>query len=325
MSILKKSLISIAGAIAIASAYPACAQKYPSETIKVVVPWPPSGIVDIAGRVIGQVLQADLGQAVIIENKPGAGGMIGADVVAKSDPNGYTLLLTSTGLNMNAALGRKLSVDISKAYEPIRIVAWAPSILVAHPGLNLKSVKDLVQMAKSKPGQMTYASAGTGSPAHFAAEMFASAVGIKVIHVPYKGAPAAMNDQIAGRIDFHFANATVGLPQIKAGKVTGLAITADKRSPLAPDVPTMAEAGYPDFKAGQWLGYFAPAETPRSVVDRLSAAIGKALMSPNVKIAFERQAMEIDADSTPDSFSALMKSDLERWQGVVKASGIKLD
>lgn len=325
MSMLKHSLISIAGAIAITAAYPACAQKYPNETIKVVVPWPPSGIVDIAGRVIGQVVQADLGQPVIIENKPGAGGMIGADVVAKADSDGYTLLLTSTALNMNAALGRKMSVDISKAFEPIRIVAWAPSILVAYPGLHLKSVKDLVQLAKSKPGQMTYASAGTGSPAHFAAEMFASAVGIKVVHVPYKGAPAAMNDQIAGRIDFHFANATVGLPQIKAGKVTALAITADKRSPLAPDVPTMVEAGYPDYKAGQWLGYFAPAGTPRGIVDRLATAISKALTNPDVKSALERQAMEIDADSTPDSFSALMKTDLARWQGVVKASGIKLN
>ncbi len=325
MPTFRSLLVATTGAVALAAAAHAGAQEYPTKPIKVVVPWPAGGIVDIAGRVIGEKAQAELGQPMVIENKPGAGGMIGADLVARAEPDGYTLALTSTALNMNAALGRKLSVDVSKAFEPIRIVAWAPSILVAYPGLNLKSVADLVALAKSKPGELTYASAGNGSPAHFAAEMFRSVVGIDIIHVPYKGAPPAMNDQIAGRVTFHFANATVALPQIKAGKVTALAITAEKRSPLVPDVPTMAEAGYPDFKASQWLGYFAPAGTPRAVVDKLAAAIGKAVADPEVRAALERQAMEIDATSTPDSFSALMQPDLARWQNVVKTANIKIN
>ena len=322
---MKTIFSSIAATIAFAAASEVCAQEYPAKPIMVIVPWPASGIVDIAARAIGQKVQAELGQPMIIDNKPGAGGMIGADIVARAAPDGYTLLLTSSGLNMNAALGQKISKDVATAFAPIRAVAWAPSILVAYPGLKLASVKDLVAMAKSKPGKMSYASAGIGSPAHFAAEMFRSEAGIEVFHVPFKGAPPAMIDQIAGRIDFHFANATVALPQIKAGAVTALAITADKRSALAPDVPTMAEAGYPDFKAGQWLGYFAPADTPRRIVDRLTAAIGNALKDPGVQAALGRQAMEIDSESTPASFSEMMKADLRRWQGVVKAAGIKLD
>lgn len=322
---LKHFFASIAAAIAFAGASEVCSQEYPSKPITVIVPWSASGIVDIAARVVGQKVQAELGQSMVIENKPGAGGMIGADVVARSAPDGYTLLVTSSGLNMNVALGQKISVEVATAFVPIRVVAWAPAILVAYPGLKLASVKDLVAMAKSKPGKMNYASAGTGSPAHFAAEMFRSEVGIDVVHVPYKGAPPAMTDQMAGRVDFHFANATVALPQIKAGMVTALAITADKRSPLAPDVPTMAEAGYPEFKAGQWIGYFAPANTPRKIVDKLVAAIGNALKDPGVQAALGRQAMEIDTDSTPGSFSELMKTDLRRWQSVVKAANIKLD
>ena len=322
---LKALLAWIAAVTALAGASEVYSQEYPSKLITVIVPWPASGIVDIAARVIGQKVQAELGQPMIIDNKPGAGGMIGADLVAKAAPDGYTLLVTSSGLTMNAALGQKISKEVASAFAPIRVVAWSPSILVVYPGLKLASVKDLVAMAKSKPGKMTYASAGIGSPAHFAAEMFLGEVGIAAVHVPYKGAPPAMNDQIAGRVDFHFANATVALPQIKAGSVIALAIAADKRSPLVPGVPTMAEAGYPDFKAGQWLGYLAPADTPRRIVDKLAAAIGNALKDPGVQAALSRQAMEIDTDSTPGSFSELMKTDLRRWQGVVKAAGIKLD
>ena len=196
---------------------------------------------------------------------------------------------------------------------------------MTHPGLNISSVKDLVALAKSKPGQLTYASAGNGSPAHFAGEMFRKESGAEFVHVPYKGAPPAMTDQIAGHVSFHFANATIALPQVRAGKVVALAITADKRSALFPGVPTMAEAGYPEVKANQWLGFFAPAATPRDIVDRLAGAIGKVMANPDVRAALERQAMEIETDSNPASFQGLMRSDLARWQAVVKAANIKAD
>lgn len=320
-----RRLVSLVAGVAFCAALQANAQGYPAKPIRVVVPWPPAGIVDVAGRVIAERAQAELGQPMIIESKPGAGGMIGADLVAKSAADGYTLLLTSTALNMNAALSGSKSLDVAKAFESIRLVAWAPSILVAYPGLKLNSVKDLVAQARANPGRMSYASAGNGSPAHFAAEMFRSEAGIAIVHVPYKGAPQAMTDQIAGRVDFHLANATVALPQIKAGKVVALAITSEKRSALLPDVPTMAEAGFPETKASQWLGYFAPAGTPREIVDRVSAAIGKAILDPAVQAALARQAMDVEADSSPASFAALMRTDLQRWQSIVKSAGIKPD
>lgn len=318
-----RRLALMAGALTLCAALQANAQGYPAKPIRVVIPWPPAGIVDVAGRVIAERAQAQLGQTIVIENKPGAGGMIGADLVAKSAPDGYTLLLTSTALNMNAAMGGPNAFDVAKAFEPIRLVAWAPSILVTHPGSKMTSVKDLVAQAKANPGRMTYGSAGNGSPAHFAAEMLRSEAGIAILHVPYKGAPQAMTDQIAGRFDFHFANATVALPQVKSGKIVALAITAEKRSALLPDVPTMTEAGFPETKANQWLGYFAPAGTPREIVDRVSAAVGKAIQDPAAQATLARQAIDVDADSSPARFAALMKTDLQRWQGIVKSAGIK--
>lgn len=301
------------------------AQTYPERTIKLVIPWPAGGLVDIAGRTLAEKLQAELGQSMIIENKPGAGGMIGAESVVKAAPDGYTLLLTSSALNINLALGRKLSAPVDKAFVPIRVVSWAPSILVVHPDAKLRSVKALVDLAKSRPAGLTYASAGIGSPAHFAAEMLRSMTSIPLVHVPYKGAPAAMTDQVAGRVDFHFANAAVAAPQIRAGKVTALAITSAKRSPAFPDLPTMAESGYPDMKADQWLGYFAPAGTPPAIVDRLSAALGRAIADPGVQAALGKRLMSVDAESSPASFAALMKSDLARLQDVVRKANIKVD
>jgi tripartite-type tricarboxylate transporter receptor subunit TctC len=324
---VKQALISSAGVFvfAVTVAPQAGAQQYPEKAIRVIVPWPAAGVVDLAGRIVGERMTAALGQPVIIDNRPGAGGMIGAEMVVKAPADGYTLLLTSTGLNMSTALGQKLTVDVDKAFVPVRVVAWAPSILVTSTGLKVKTVKELVEQARSRPGQLTYASAGNGSPAHFAAEMFRNDAGINLIHVPFKGAVAAMNDQLAGRVDFHFANTTVALPQIKAGKVTALAITTPKRSPMAPDVPTMAEAGYPEVRASQWVGYFVPAGTSRAIVERLAATIGKAVATPEVQAVMSQQGMEVDTDSTPESFAAMMKTDLQRWQAVAKAAGIKPD
>ncbi len=316
---------AVGSALACCVALHANAQSYPAKAIKVIVPWPAGGVVDVAGRIVGEKLQAELGQPVVVENRAGAGGMVGADAVARADADGYTLMLTSTALNLNVALGQKTSVDMTKAFAPIRIVAWAPSVLVTHPGLKLSSVKELVALAKSKPGQLNYASAGNGSPAHFAAEMFRSEAGLELVHVPYKGAPPAMTDQIAGHVSFHFANATIALPQVRAGKVAALAITAEKRSALFPGIPTMAEAGYPEVKANQWVGFFAPAATPRDIADRLAGAIGKVMANPDVRAALERQAMEVETESNPASFQTFLRADLARWQAVVKAANIKAD
>ena len=301
------------------------AQDYPSKPVKVIVPWPPGGLVDLPARLVGEKLQAVLGQPFVIENKPGAGGVIGAEQVAKAAPDGYTIALTTSALNMNAALRKNLPFDVAKDFEPIAVVAYAPSVLVVHPSLGVKSVQELIALAKSKPGKLSYASAGPGTPAHLSAELFKSMLGLDIVHVPYKGAPPAMADQIAGRIEFHFANAAVALPQVKAGKVRALAVTSPKRFPPLPEVPTMMEAGVPNFEADQWIGFLAPRGTSRAIVDRLSAEINKALANEDLKATLAKSGTTAAAAGTPAAFASYLKQDFAKWAGVVKAANIQPD
>jgi tripartite-type tricarboxylate transporter receptor subunit TctC len=324
-SITRRLLGALAvGGAALACA-PAVAQDFPSKPIRIVVPWPAGGLVDAAARAVGEKLGTSLGQPVIVENRPGAGGNIGADLVAKAAPDGYTLVVTTSALDMNAALQSHLPFDVVKDFDPIAVVATAPSILVVYPGLPVKSVKDLIAYAKSRPGKLTYASAGNGTPAHFAAELFKTMTGIDAIHVPYKGAPPAILDQIAGRVDFHFANAAVALPQIKAGKLRALAITSSQRSPSMPDIPTMVEAGVPGFEASQWIGVLAPHGTPQPIVDRIAKAVHQAIASPDVKVTLGKQGMDVVDPDTPAAFAAFVKADIAKWQDVVSKAHIHVD
>jgi tripartite-type tricarboxylate transporter receptor subunit TctC len=302
---------------------PAAAQEFPSKALRVVVPWPAGGLVDVAARLVGVRLQAALGQAVVIDNKVGAGGVIGADLVAKAPADGHTLVFTTSALTINAALRAKLPFDVVKDFDPVALVAYAPSVLVVSPTSGLNTVKDLVALVKSKPGKISYASAGIGSPAHLSGELFKSLLGLDALHIPYTGAPAAMNDQIAGRIDFQFANMTVALPQIRAGKVRALAVTSAKRFAALPDLPTMAEAAAPTFEADQWLGFLAPHGTPRSVVDRLASEVNKALASDEVRAAYAAAGMTAAVPGSPAAFEAYLKTDLVKWSGVVKSANIQ--
>ncbi len=302
---------------------PLHAQDYPSKPVRVIVPWPAGGLVDLPARIVGEKLQAALGQPFVVENKPGAGGVIGAEQVAKAAPDGYTIALTTSALNMNAALRKSLPFDVTKDFEPVAVVAYAPSVLVVHPSLGVKSVQELIALAKAKPGKLSYASAGPGTPAHLSAELLKSMLGLDVVHVPYKGAPPAMADQIAGRIEFHFANAAVALPQVKAGAVRALAVTSPKRFAPLPDVPTMMEAGVPNFEADQWIGYLAPRGTSRAIVERLSAEINKALVQEDIKAALARSGMTAAAAGKPAEFAAYLKQDLAKWAGVVRSANIQ--
>jgi len=324
---MKRTATLLAAALAAcALVAPAIAQEYPSKPIRVVVPWPPGGLVDIAGRVLGEKLNAALGQPIIVENKPGAGGVIGADIVAKAAPDGYTLALTTSALTMNEALRPgKLPFDLYASFTPVVVAARAPSVVVVHPSSGIDTLQELIARAKAKPGGLTYASAGNGTPAHLSAELFKTRLGLDILHVPYKGAPPAMADQIAGRIDFHFANAAVALPQIRSGKVRALAVTSAERSDMFPNVPTMAQAGVADFEADQWIGYLAPAGTPQAIIARLVAEVNKALLLPDVRSTLEKNGMLADGRSTPQSFAAYLKQDHSRWTGVVKAANIKVD
>ena len=304
---------------------PVAAQDTLGKPVRLVVPWPAGGLADVAARQVATRLQAALGQPVVVDNRVGAGGVIGADLVAKSPADGQTLLFTTSGLTINAALRTKMPFDVMKDLVPVAAVAYAPSILVVGSGSNLRSVQDLVAQAKSRPGSLSYASAGVGSPAHLSAELFKSQLGLFAVHIPYTGAPAAMNDQIAGRVDFHFANTTVALPQVKAGKVRALAVTSARRLPGLPDVPTLAESAAPNFEADQWLGLLAPRGTPPALVERLAAEVNKALSAEDLRAALAAAGMTTAASGTPAAFSRYVKGDLDKWVGVVKAAQIQAE
>jgi tripartite-type tricarboxylate transporter receptor subunit TctC len=266
---------------------------------------------------------------VVVDNKAGAGGNIGADLVAKAPADGHTLVFTTSALTINTALQPKLSFDLGRDFEPLALVATSPSVLVVGPSLAASSVSELTSMARAHPGKLSYASAGVGSPAHLTGELFKATQKLFVVHVPYTGAPGAMNDQLAGRVDYQFANATVALPQIRAGRVKALAVTSARRLDSLPNVPTMVEAGVPGFEADQWLGVLAPQGLPRTVVDRLVNDIHKALANNELRAALTQAGMT-PAAATPNagtdaaaSFAAYLKQDLARWAAVVKAQNIK--
>ena len=304
---------------------PCQAQEFPARPVRVVVPWPPGGLVDVAARVVAKELHVSTGQPFVVDNKPGAGGVIGADMVAKAAPDGYTLTLTTSALNMNAALGQKLPFDAAADFAPIAAVAYAPSIVVIHPAVNARTVQELVALARSRPGKLTYASAGIGSPAHLSAELFKSIMGLDILHVPFRGAPQAIAEVMAGRVDLLFANATVALPQIKAATVRPLAVTGAQRFSAAPDLPTMVEAGVRDFEADQWLGIFAPRGTPGAVLGRLRAEIDKALGSDEVRAALARSGMTAASVASAEQFAAYVREDLAKWKEVVRKAAIKAE
>ncbi len=301
---------------------PASAQDYPDKPLRLVIPWPAGGLVDIAGRTAAKVLQPSLKQAIVVENKLGAGGILGADSVAKAPADGYTLLLTTSALSINAVLRAKMPFDMSADLAPIALIAWAPSVLVASPLLKVTSVQELIALAKTKPDKLTYASSGVGSPAHLSAELFKTLAGVDLLHVPYKGAPQAMTDVIAGEVDLLFANATVAIPQIKANKIRALAVTSAKPYPGLPDLPTMAQAGVLQFEADQWLGIFAPSGTPENILTLLHREIGKALVDGEVRATLEQNGMTTAALASRNDFKNFLLQDKEKWAGVVSTANI---
>lgn len=298
------------------------AKDYPDRPVKLIVPWPAGGLVDIAGRVTSKTLQTSLSQPFIVDNKLGAGGILGADSVAKAPADGYTLLLTTSALNINNAIRISQPYDVANDFVPISLIAWSPFVLVASQSLGVTSVQELIQLAKSKPGKLTYASAGVGSPAHLSGELFKTMAGIDILHVPYKGAPQAMTDLISGQVDLLFANSSVALTQIKASKVRPLAVTSLQRYKGLPDVPTMNEAGVAKFEADQWLCIFAPAGTPPAVQVFLRNEFEKSLNNIEVRSTLEQNGMSVAAASTQAELAAFLKQDREKWVRVVKSANI---
>jgi tripartite-type tricarboxylate transporter receptor subunit TctC len=313
-----------AGLLAAAFAAPALAQSYPTKPVRIVVPYPPGGPNDIVARTVGQKLSEQLGQPVIVDNKPGASGNIGAESVAKSPPDGYTLLLLTTGHTINPSLYPKLGYDLEKDLAPVTQLTAGPMVVVANPSLPAKNIKELISLAKAKPGSLNFGSAGNGSSTHLAPELFSSMAGIKMNHIPYKGSAPALTDLMAGQIQVAFDFMISAMPHVKSGKVKALAVTSTTRSPAAPDLPTVAESGVPGFEVIGWNGLVVPARTPKDVVAKLNAELKKALDQPDAKERFAAQGFSATW-TTPEKFGAYIESEHAKWARVVKDSGAKID
>jgi tripartite-type tricarboxylate transporter receptor subunit TctC len=314
--------IALSSALAAAGAV---AQTYPMQPIKIVVPFTAGGTTDILARTLGQKLGESLHQPVIVENRPGAGGNIGADVVAKSKPDGYTLVMGTIGTqSINASLYEKMPYDSARDFAPITLVAIVPNILMVHPSVPAKSVGELIQLAKSKPGVLNFASSSTGGSPHLSGEMFKQMTGVDIVHVPYKGSAPAITDLLGGQVSMMFDNMPSGLPHVKAGKLRALGVTSAKRSAAAPEIPTIAESGVPGYEVDSWFGILAPAGTPREIVNKLNVEIVRILRMPEVKQRLAEQGAE-PVGNTPEQFAEHIRKETIKWARVVKASGAKVD
>ncbi len=303
---------------------PASAQSYPTKAIRIVVPFPAGGTSDILARAIGQKLTDEWKQAVIVDNRPGAGANIGAEVVVKSPPDGYTLLLASTIHTINPSLYSKLAYDPVRDFTPITLIATTSQVLAVHPSLPVGSVKEFIAYAKKRPGQLNYSSAGNGSQPHLTAELFKKRTGIDIVHVPYKGAPPAMTDLLAGHVALTFATAPSAVPHVKSGKLRALAVSTAKRISALPELPTISEAGVPGFEAGGANGLVGPAGMMAAVVDRLNTAVIKIVNEPAMSKFLSDQGAE-PSTTTPAEYAAYIKSEVAKWAQAVKDSGARID
>ncbi len=300
------------------------ADTYPSKPIRIVVPFAAGGAVDVVARAVGQRMSQQMGNPIVIENKPGASANLGAEFVAKAQPDGYTLLMGANGLATNMTLFRNLGFDTAKDFAPIARVGYAPLVLVVQASSPIKSLKDLIAMAKAQPGALSYGSAGNGGAAHLASELLKHTAKIDVLHVPYKGGAPAMTDLLGGRISFMLNNPVEVMANIKAGRLRALAVASSKRIPMLPDVPTFAEAGLPGYTASVWWGLVAPAKTPKDIVAKLSSEALKALEDEDVKQKLSNLGAVIDP-AGPEEFGKFLKEEIAKWAGVIKTAGIHAD
>ena len=323
---MKYTWIAAVAALAAAGALPAAAaeQKYPTKPIRMLVPFTPGSQTDILARWMGEKVTEGSGQQVVVDNRPGAGGTLASQYVLSANPDGYTLMMVSTGHAGNATLYSKLPYDTVKDFSGVTRVASVPNLLVVPPSLGAKSVKDLIALAKSKPGQFNFSSAGVGSGTQINGEMFKVVTGIEVTHVPYKGAPEALNNVISGNVQFCFTPILVAAGQVKAGKVLALAVSTAKRSPMFPELPTVAEAGVPGFEYDQWYGLLASAQTPRPLMKVVNREMVRVLNLPDIKERMLTQGAT-PAPTTPEEFDAFIRTEVKRFAKVLIAAGAKIN
>jgi tripartite-type tricarboxylate transporter receptor subunit TctC len=322
MSKLFRYALSLAGLVMVACA--GAQQPYPGKPIRIVVSFAPGGIADFAARSVSQKLIESLGVPVVIDNRAGAGGVTGSEIVAKAAPDGYTLMITSISHTINLSVNKTMPYDTRRDFTPVMLIADAPNFLVTHPSLPVKSVKELIALARARPGQITYASSGSGTSTHLSGELFKVLTKVDLIHVPYKGGGPAVIDLLGGHVLMMFSTMPTVLQQVKAGKLRGLAVTGGQRFAGAPQFPTVAEAGVPGYEVSGWSGMFAPAHTPKEIVNRLAEESTKILRAPGTKERFLILGAE-PAVKMPDEFAAFVESEIVKWKQVVEFSGARAD
>lgn len=318
----RRSAIFVTGVLACAPPSAARAADYPTKPIRMVVAQAAGGNADLVARAVAMKMGDALKQQMVVDNRPGGAGVIGAETVARAAPDGYTILLASSAFGVNPSLQKNLPYDPIDGFSPITLVASSPNLLVVNPSLPVRSVKDLIALARAKPGQLNFGSSGSGGSPHLAGELFKYLAKVDMVHVPYKGASAAIVDLVAGNIQLSFASMPSAIGQVRSGKLRGIAVTSSKRSAAVPDLPTVAEGGLPDFETAAWQGLFAPAHTPPAIVSVLNREAARAVQSADVR---ERLAMEggEPVGNTPAQFAAYVKREIGRWSTVVKATGMR--
>ena len=310
--------------VCLLAALPAVAQPYPTHSVKIIVPFGVGGPADIYARFVGARLSDAMGQPFVVENRPGAGAVIGSDAVAKSAPDGYTLLMMSNTHTVNETLIPKKPYDLMKDLAPINGINYSDLLMVVHPGVPANNLKEFIALAKASPGKLNYASSGPGTPYHMAGELFKAMAGVDLVHVPYKGSDGARVGILGGQVQMMIDAITTMAPNVRAGKLKAMGTTGKTRSSVLPDVPTLAEAGVPGYETGIWLGLMAPAGTPRPVLERLNVEIAKVLNAADVKESWSKQGAA-PMTMTLEQFDKFLREDITKWAGVVKATGMKVE
>ncbi len=322
MRIVFKTIAAILAGLAIAGT--AAAQSYPSKPIRFIVPFPPGGPVDAVARIVGQRVSLSVGQPVTVENRAGAGGIVGAEIAAKAPADGYTVFVCAIHHSVLPSIHAKLPYDFWRDFVPLSMGTTFPIVVVANPSMPVSTLKDLIAYAKANPGKLSYGSSGNGGGTHLAGELFKTLAGVDILHVPYKGSAPAMTDLLGGQVQLMFADGPTAVPQVKGGKVKALAVAQSRRSALVPDVPSATEAGLPGYDAYSWAGFVAPTGTPPEIVQRLNAEIVKALSAPDMREAMLARGAE-PQPGTPEQFAAFVRAEMAKWAKVVREANIKAD
>ena len=318
-----RNILAAAAAAWLATAAVA-ADPYPSRPVKIVVPFAAGGPADVYARVLAQKMERDLGQAFVVEDKPGGGSIVGTQAVQVAEPDGYTLLMMSNTHTVNETLIPTKPFELMRDFVPVAPVNYSDLVLVIHPSVPAKTLKEFIALAKSKPGVLNYASSGPGTPYHMAGELFKAMAGVNIVHVPYKGSSGARTDILGGQVQMMFDAITTMAPNVEAGKVRALGTSGKVRSKVLPNVPTISEAGVPGYEAVIWLGIMAPKATPKAIVDKLNAEIRKVVNEPDIKAAWDKQGA-VPMSMSPEEFDKFLRADIEKWAKVVKISGAKVD